>query len=507
MARPFKMIGRRMANAFRVLGGANPHFEAASHSHRLRGIEPSKNHINRAIASAGETLTARSRWLYENEPIYGSAVDEWVSAVVSDGIKPHPRIKGFKREKQALLNLWWAWVDEADYAGENDFYGLQETIAREVFMTGECFVRLRIAPPDEASTVPLRLEIYPSEMLDVTYDATCEIEGHYIRMGIEFNASGQRVAYHFFRYHPHDDRPHAMAGFDPRERVRLPAENIIHVKENRQAGQLRGSPKITRSLVKLFQLESYDDAELERKKTAAMFSGFMVGRQTEDFFGTGEKSDPPDVPEIRPGVIFDLGEDRDIRFSTPTEVGGSYEPFQYRNLLKICAGLNMPYAVVTGDVTRGNFSNVRTAIIQFRRHVKQWRANVMAFQLNRVVWARFVEVAHLSGAIDLPDFDNNPAPWLQCESFAPPLEMIEPIKDIAAEKEEIRAGLKTRTMALNERGYDRDDIDAEIADERDDAASRGLTFDTDIAADTSSLPGMGEEYESNQGAESHEGGT
>jgi len=246
-----------------------------------------------------------------------------------------------------------------------------------------------------------------------------------------------------------------------------------------------------------------NDLTQQVRNTFGQTVTYMVGR-TEDFFGTGEKSPPPDVPEIQPGMIFDLGEDRDIRFSTPTEVGGSYEPFQYRNLLKICAGLNMPYAVVTGDVTRGNFSNVRTAIIQFRRHVKQWRANVMAFQLNRVVWARFVEVAHLSGAIDLPGFDENPQTWLQCESFATPLEMIEPVKDIATEKEEIRAGLKTRTMALNERGYDRDDIDAEIADERDDAAARGLTFDTDMAADTASLPGMGDEYESNQGAEAHQ---
>jgi len=505
MASLLKTARRRMANAFKVLGGANPHFEAASHSPRLRGIEPSKTHINRAIASAGETLTARSRWLYDNEPIYGSAVDEWVSAVVSDGIKPHPRIKGFKHEKNQLLGLWWAWVDEADYTGESDFYGLQETIAREVFMTGECFVRLRITPPDETSTVPLKLEIYPSEMLDVTYDALAEIQGNYIRMGIEFNGQGQRVAYHFFRYHPHDDRPHSMAGFDQRERVRIEAQNIIHIKENRQAGQLRGSPKITRSLVKLFQLEAYDDAELERKKTASMFSGFLIGR-TENFFNNNEDKDSY-PPTIQPGAMVDLGDDKDIRFSTPAEVGGSYEPFQYRNLLKICAGLNMPYAVVTGDVTRGNFSNVRTAIIQFRRHVKQWRANVMAFQLNRVVWARFVEVAQISGAVDLPDFDNNPQSWLECESFAPPLEMIEPVKDIAAEKEEIRAGLKTRTMALNERGYDRDDIDAEIADERDQASARGLTFDTDIAAnDSTAQPPIEEEYESNQDASSHEGG-
>jgi len=268
MAGKFKSLSNRFADAFKVLGGATPHFEAASQSRRMRGFNPSKNHINRAIEAVGETLVARSRWLYDNEPIYGSAVDEWVSAVVSDGIKPHPRIKGYKQEKQELLNLWWQWVDDADYEGESDFYGLQETVAREVFMAGECFVRLRIVEADGSSSLPLKLEIYPAEMLDVTYDAPAEIEGNYIRMGIEFNEYGHRVAYHFWRWHPYDDRPYAAWGFDARERVRIEAEHIIHVKERRQAKQLRGSPKITRSLVKLFQLESYDDAELERKKTA-----------------------------------------------------------------------------------------------------------------------------------------------------------------------------------------------------------------------------------------------
>jgi len=174
-----KAFSKRLVNAFRVTGSRTPHFQAASRSPRLANFNPSKNHINRAIEAAGETIVARSRWLYDNDPIYGSAVDEWVSAVVSDGIKPHPRIQGFKRQKQQLLNLWWAWVDEADYAGECDFYGLQETIAREVFMAGECFVRLRVVKADEAVSVPFRLEIYPSEMLDVTYDAPAEIQGHY----------------------------------------------------------------------------------------------------------------------------------------------------------------------------------------------------------------------------------------------------------------------------------------------------------------------------------------
>ncbi|MET3560655.1 lambda family phage portal protein [Bartonella japonica] len=463
----------------------SPHFEAASKSRRMGGFDPAKKHINKAIEECGDTIVARSRWLYDNEALYGSATEEWVSATVSDGIKPYPRIEGFQEEKKKILDLWWQWVDEADYDEDANFYGLQATIAREVFLTGECFVRMHYVDLYGRSGVPLQLQVYPTEMLDLTYNGPAEIEGNYIRMGIEFNSSGKRVAYHFWQYHPYDDCP-SNVDFSSQERVRVPAEMVIHIKERRIAGQLRGSPKITRSMTKIFQLESYDDAELDRKRTAALFAVFIKDNSpnVEKLSDNRDKNNVEEeykAPVIAPGASLYLGENKEVTFSNPVEVGGSYEAFQFRNILKICAALNMPYAVVTGDVTRGNFSNVRTSIIQFRRHVKQWREHVIAFQFNRVVWERFVEMAVLAGCLNLPRWEENSLQWIQCESFAPPLEMIDPIKDISAEKEEIRAGLKTRRMALAERGFDIDSIHAELEEENNDARARGLSFDTNYA--------------------------
>ncbi|WP_455475718.1 phage portal protein [Bartonella sp. B17] len=499
----------KVTDFFRVSGEHNPPFEAASRSRRMRGLNPAKKHINQAIEATGDTIIARSRWLYDNEALYGSATEEWVSAAISDGIKPYPRIEGFQEEKKKLLDLWWQWVDEADYDEDANFYGLQATIAREVFLTGECFVRLHYVDHYGRSGVPLQLQIYPAEMLDLTYSGVAEIEGNYIRMGIEFNASGKRVAYHFWKHHPYDSSPLSGA-FRSQERVRVPAEMVIHVKERRIAGQLRGSPKVTRSLVKIFQLEAYDDAEIDRKRTAALFAGFIT-RSNDGYGGLPEnRKESNKEQQDKPPLIFETGgiqeiaEGTDIKFSNPVEVGGSYEAFQFHNALKICAALNMPYAVVTGDVTRGNFSNVRTSIIQFRRHVKQWREHIIAFQFNRIVWERFVEMAVLGGCVDLPGWEENYLPWIQCESFAPPLEMIDPLKDISAEKEEIRAGLKTRRMALAERGFDIDGIHVELEEERKDAQARGLFFDTDMA-DLSIDHKVIDDEDSNDDTESNQG--
>ncbi|WP_375692475.1 phage portal protein [Bartonella sp. AP4SXKL] len=507
----------KLTGFFTISRQHNPPFEAASKSRRMGGFDPAKKHINKAIEECGDTIVARSRWLYDNESLYGSATEEWVSAAVSDGIKPYPRIEGFQEEKKKLLDLWWQWVDEADYDEDANFYGLQATIAREVFLTGECFVRLHYVDLYGRSGVPLQLQVYPTEMLDLTYNGPADIEGNYIRMGIEFNASGKRVAYHFWEHHPYDDVP-ANIAFESQERVRVPAEMVIHIKERRIAGQLRGSPKITRAMTKIFQLESYDDAELDRKRTAALFAAFVKDNSpnVEKLSDNRDKNNVEEeykAPVIAPGASLYLGENKEVTFSNPVEVGGSYEAFQFRNILKICAALNMPYAVVTGDVTRGNFSNVRTSIIQFRRHVKQWREHIIAFQFNRIVWERFVEMAVLSGCVNLPGWEENSLPWLQCESFAPPLEMIDPNKDISAEKEEIRAGLKTRRMALAERGFDIDSIHAELQEEHTDARARGLSFDTDMAATSDSNQVIdtadsepSETYESNQGSEAHKNG-
>lgn len=471
------------ADPFRVAGSQNPSFEAAGRGRRLASFNPPRTHINSAIRKAGGTLLARARWLYENDGYCGNAVDEWASNSVGDGIKPRPRLKKNTAAKRILLDKFWEWTEEADADGQTDYYGLQAKAAREVFLAGEVFFRIRPRRPGDMATVPFQLQLLESEMLDLSFEGTTT-GGNYIRAGIEFDRIGKRVAYHFWRFHPNDEVPSGTTNM--RERVRVPAAEVIHILEGRQGSQIRGVPRVARILVKIFGLEVYDDAELERKQTAALFTAFMVGRGDNPIVSDDEDDEEEGaaIAPMQPGAIVDLGDDKDIRIAAPADVGGSYEPFQYRNLLKICAGLGMPYAVVTGDVTRGNFSNVRTAIVGFRRRISQWQNHVLIPQLCRVVWKQFIERGYMAGIFDLPDYDADPAQYWQAEHLPPRQEWIDPGKDVAAEKESVKAGFKSRTQVVAERGYDREELDEEIAEERESAAGRTvpLVFDTDAGA-------------------------
>ncbi len=48
--------------------------------------------------------------------------------------------------------------------------------------------------------------------------------------------------------------------------------------------KIRREPWLSRVLLKLYELDQYDDAELVRKKTAAMFAGFITRLDPESNF-------------------------------------------------------------------------------------------------------------------------------------------------------------------------------------------------------------------------------
>jgi lambda family phage portal protein len=370
-----------------------------------------------------------------------------------------------------LQRLWLTWTDEADAEGLTDFYGLQRRAAREVFMAGEVFFRIRIRRSGDGLSVPLQLQMLSSEMLPLEQTGIAA-NGNAIRQGIEFDRIGRRVAYHFFRRHPGDSTDPGLAG----EVVRVPASEVIHVIDPVEGGQLRGVSKLAPAIVKLFLLDQYDDAELDRKKVAAMYAMFVTSPAPENPLAPMDDEDGPGGLEISPGQIVRLDPGEDVTVGQPADSGGTYEPFQYRTLLQISAALGIPYPYLANDMVKGNFSNSRLALIEFRRRVSAWQHSVMAYQLCRPVYARWMDAAVLSGALTLPGYETNRSRLLTADWLPTKWDWVDPLKDANAEIAQIEAGLKSRTQAIAERGYDAEQVDREIAAEQARERALGLDF-------------------------------
>jgi capsid protein len=87
-----------------------------------------------------------------------------------------------------------------------------------------------------------------------------------------------------------------------------------------------------------------------------------------------------------------------------------------------------------------------------------------------------VDAAVLSGALVLPGYEADRSRLLAANWLPTKWDWVDPLKDANAEIAQIEAGLKSRTQAIAERGYDAEQVDREIAAERERERLLGLDF-------------------------------
>jgi lambda family phage portal protein len=310
----------------------------------------------------------------------------------------------------------------------------------------------------------------------------------YIKQGVQFNPMNERVAYHVLRDHPGE--LHKV--FPTTETVAIPADSVQHVYEMGCPGQVRGITWYAPVLVKLWELSSYDNSELTRKNLTTMLVGWIKRtNNTAEQAGIRATSDPTEAgvsgvqeqpgiafSNIEPGTILDVGEDAELDFYAPPDVGQMYPDFMRIQLLSLAAGMRIPYYVLTGDLTSVSFSSIRAGLIEFRRKGQMIQHHIIVYQFCRPIWNAFIQTCGLVGLLDANEIAAYPeyfeAAWKPQKG-----EWVDPLKDIEAELLAIRSGLKSRTTAVDEMGEDAEEIDEQQKIDNDRADALGLKYDSD----------------------------
>jgi len=440
-------------------------YEAAAMTRRTTGWSPVASDVNTLVFRNADTLRSRSRDMVRRNPWATNALDAFVGNCIGTGIKPQSLHTDADLREQ-IQTLWLRWTDEADATGLTDFYGLQALACRSVMEAGECFIRLRPRLPKDGLSVPLQLQLLEAEHLPTSETRKLE-NGNYIRAGIEFNGIGKRVAYHLYREHP-GDTLNPMAST---ELVRVPAASVLHLFRPIRPGQLRGQPWLTQVLIKLYELDQYDDAELVRKKTAAMFAGFVTKNAPEDVLvGEGAAdANGAALTGLEPGTLQVLLPGEDVKFSNPADVGASYETFMRVQLRSIAAGMGITYEQLTGDLTGVNYSSIRAGLLEFRRRCEQFQHQVIVFQMCRPIWRAWIDAAVLAGALPAGD-GNYDVKWIP-----PGFAWVDPLKDIKAAETAVKNGWKTNQQISEDYGGDYYDNIEEI--KREEAAAKGTALE------------------------------
>ncbi len=456
-------------------------YEASSTTRRTLGWRAPTISPNDAVLGSLYTLRDRARAADRNDGLAGAAVDRLVTNTIGTGIAPLSQADDpeFRRAVQAL---WLRWTDESDADGRLDWYGQQAQAERTRLVAGEVFLRLRPRRPEDGLSVPLQVQVIEPELCPHTYNVAGGSTR--IRAGIEFSPIGRREAYYFYRSRPGD-----LQDMDPSQLVRVPAEAVLHLYDPIRPGQLRGVPHLTRALVKLHELDKFDDATLLRQQLSNLFVAFLTrqaglgdGEAVNPMTGQTIERDNADraLMGLEPGIFQELAPGEDVKFSEPPGTAETYPDFVRQQMLGVAVAAGVPYEVLTGDMRGVNDRTVRVILTEFRRRIMMLQHQLAAVQMCRPVWRAWLDRVLLSGALEIPvAYLEDPEPWARVKWMPQGWEYINPVQDVEAQKARVRAGFASRSDIISEQGEDAEEVDVAIAADNARADRLGLALDSD----------------------------
>jgi lambda family phage portal protein len=466
-------------------------YEAAAQTRRTVGWRAPSTSPNLSVLSNLATLRDRSRQAVRNDGWAKGTLDKLVTNIIGTGIKPLSKAEDpeFRRAVQAL---WLRWTDESDADGLLDFYGQQAQAVRTWLEAGEVFVRLRPRLVSDGLSVPLQVQVIEPELCPYTLNRALP-SGNRVRAGVEFNGIGKRVAYWF-----HPSRPGAEQDWDENQVRRVPADQVLHIYDPLRAGQIRGLPHLTQALVRLYELDKFEDAVLLRSQIANLFAGFLKRPTSEgsDLHpltglapdGTTDSGRP--MLSLEPGTFQELGPGEEVQFNNPPMADPFGPAFMKGQLMAVSAATGVPYEVLTGDMSGLNDRVMRVVLHEFRRQIQGRQHHIVAFQLCRPVWAAWMDRAFLAGALVIPAaaYEADPQAWAAVKWMPQGWPYLHPVQDVQAAQSAIRAGFTSRSAVVSEQGEDAEQIDAEQADDNRRASDLGLAYESGTSTPPSPEP-------------------
>lgn len=416
------------------------------------------------ISKAGPALREAMRNLVRNNPYAANAIGNLVTHAVGSGIVP--------RSKDKRVNALFAeWARKCDAAGHLDFFGLQALVVRGLLESGDGIVRRRLRFESDGLPVPLQLQVLEPDHIDTskcgTYGNTDIFEG------IGVDPIGRPSEYWLFRQHPGAPRGMYM------ESAPVPAADIAHGFEKQRASQSRGKPWGTPAITHMRDLAEYERAETLRKKLEACLVGVVTGGGDDpgvtdlnvDENSAGVYNARGDIVErFEPGAFYHARGGSDIKFTQPATTG-NYDTYKVSKLHDIAAGFRVPYSLLSGNLSKVNYSSGKIGLETYKRTIESLQWDVIIPMILDPIWDWFCQAAFETGRISQRKV---PVQW-----SPPRFPSADEAKDIAARVKAMRAGLLNPMVAMAETGYAPDEIIEGYVEWNSMLDKHGLIFDSD----------------------------
>jgi lambda family phage portal protein len=449
---------------------------AAAQVTRLTGDWlPPNLRVNDLIAASAPVIRGRVRQMVRDFPPFYRAVNNMATFIIGDGIRFQSRATTpdgtpAKGVRQQIEDRFAAWMDEADVSGKLHFHELQQLAVRQDGEAGEYIAVIR--RPKRPGRHPFALQFYESERLG---DFGARVEaGNKLHQGVEYDAeTGERVAYHF-----------CDEGYGAPTRV--DAGLVLHDFRTLRPGQLRGVSPFAAALLIARDLDDYVNAEVDAAKMASKWLAFVTSpnpAEMQAFRLEGKPAGLQGKPteSLENAIIEYLRPGESVNFQNHSRPGDPFEAFNRFVLRMISIVTDMPYELLSGDYAGLNYTTLRGIRNDFRKMLTPQQSRHI-LHLCRPTMRLWTETEALRDPSFLPGYYADPSRYLRGVWIPAGLPETDPQREIKANIEAIKAGLKAPQQVILERGDDPDAVLDALADWKTMCAERGLDFTEAVAS-------------------------
>jgi len=497
------------------LGGSNGYsgFQAAKQSRMSVDWPSASRSADQDLQVDLRKLRARARDQAINSPI-ASRFLGMVRANVAGrhGVKLAFKVAQVRKSKQSngldekaneeLRRAWREWGKKGSctVCGRYSWREVQRLITENTGRDGEQLIR-KVYVPKTVNPFGFQIQLIDADQLDDNYNLMGRADGTQIRMGVEVDANQKALAYHIFQGNPYE------ASFGSSNRVRVPADQIIHWIVAHRTGQTRGYPWMASGMGQLRMLDGYFQAELAAARIGA---SIMMSIETakdadpdaDEIEGDGINADGSKAIDIGIGSAIDLtGTGATLNNHTPTHPTNAFDPFTKQSGRLIASGFNVPYHSLFNDLSGVNYSSARIGEMEVREFWMEMQTSFID-NVTEPIYDAWLGAGLLNQAIALPFADRKRfcGEFIKWEPRRWP--WIDPLKDVQANTLLVQNGFETHESILNSVGRDLEETYTALAREQELADDLGIALGTDIRGQgTSEINNEDETPEDATGAE------
>jgi lambda family phage portal protein len=457
-ALPSAIRSRMVHSVHRFLQIA-PLFEGASRTRNRTqsntGSTDSRADVSRLTRTE---ITGAARWLFNNEGVLrGICWDMARYSVGAHGLRPQS-MSGNPEFDAAAEDYWWAWCKVADASGKFHFSLIQLLLSVSMDRDGDVGIKLS----KSASGFP-QVQLIESHRIGSPADK--ESEGWFD--GVRLNDVGRPVAYRVYT------RGNTTRT-DLENSVEVPANDFILLYDPQRTDQTRGLSAFAHGLLHIHDKKDILGFEKSAVKVNSAWPAVLKKKggsvDAADWNAEGQSSKDSatklSLAQITEGQMPVIDGDEELIQWLQSRPGVTFSGFLDYLIREVNVGLGLPVEF-TWDPSKLGGTSQRFVLAKAQRRFEERQQLLISRVLNRL-WFWVISVGIQRGDLVLPAGAKH---W-NVRWQAPSELTVDAGRDAKADREDVLAGLMSRSEHYGRRGLDWEEAHDQIEKEAEDILTR-----------------------------------